>query len=151
MDATTARAVKMAAALAQQHGAAERPQEAGHGDRDCFAMGDRSGSQDTTYAFDANRQRDRQQREHAGEGGEFAELSGAEGEARTVRAAVRVKIREGRDAERRGVRAHVPCVPMCQLSASKAIEPNSVPHAISTTIMTSVRAITMCVRRSLRP
>ncbi len=41
-------------------------------------------------------------------------------------------------------------VDMCQPSASSAIEPNSVPPAISATIMVAVRPTTNQVRRSLR-
>ncbi len=40
------------------------------------------------------------------------------------------------------------CEAMCSPSASNAIEPNSTPATISTTIIVAVIAITSCVLRS---
>ena len=81
--------VVMIVFAAQQEGAEQIDAEAGTRDHDRLIEGDRHRRDQALDAFVADQQRDHGERDGAGEGGEVAELAGAEGEPRIVGSVLR--------------------------------------------------------------
>ena len=77
-------AMMMIVLVAQQIGAEQIDAEADDRDRDRLIEGDGHRRDQTLDALVADQERDHGERDGAGEGGEVAELAGAEGEARVV-------------------------------------------------------------------
>ena len=80
------------------------------GDRDRLVVFDRDRIEETGYRFIPDEERDQQQDERACEGGQFAELAGAEREPRVGGVAARKAIGQRGDRERGDVGRHVDAV-----------------------------------------
>ena len=110
-------AVVVAVVVLEQPSADEVHQEADHGDEDRLVEADRDRTAQADKAFPTDQQCDDSEDGSTTEGGEIAELSGAEGEAGVARVFAGEAIGERRDQKRRGMGD------MCQPSASSAMDP----------------------------
>ena len=97
-------------ALEQQPGARQIDAEAEHGEPDRLLEVDGDRLHQPHHGLVADRRRDQSQAHRAGEGRQLTELAGAEGKARVAGVLARKAIGEGGDAERAGMRRHVPTV-----------------------------------------
>ena len=102
--------VVMVMLLAKQEGADEIDGKPEHGNGDGFAIGNRDRVDQPLHALEGDLDRDDAENDGAGEGGEIAELAGAEGEMRIARLAARKEIGERGDAERSRMGRHMPAI-----------------------------------------
>jgi len=93
--------------VAQQPGARHIDGKTEDRHRDRLVEGDRHRVQQTADAFPADQQRDQRQDDRRGEGGEVAELAGAEDEARVLGVAARIAVGDSREQQRPGMGGHV--------------------------------------------
>ncbi|GAA0006590.1 hypothetical protein BRDID11002_65960 [Bradyrhizobium diazoefficiens] len=100
----------MIVAAAQQPRAGEVDAKTERRHRDRLAIDDRHRREEPQHALIGDLDRDQPEDDRAGEGGEIAELAGAEGEMRIAQVPAREAVGERGNAERGCVRAHVPAV-----------------------------------------